>query len=135
MANRKYVSHGEIRQKKKTYTLVADAAACSTVSLHGGSAELHYVQTASTGCGTGANINLDLNLPRGATGPHWIVYDSNHTCDNTNVDILINGTAVGAQSDITITANDARLIVVNVVDGDAATRLATISAVDDLNGA
>jgi hypothetical protein len=114
MGNRKYVSHGEKRMKRKDYTLAACAAACSTLYLQGGGAEMHYISTASTGCGVGANVNLDLAVPSGHAGAFWIVYDSNNACDSTDVDILVNGTAI-ADTSQTIGANDERLIIVNVV--------------------
>jgi hypothetical protein len=110
---RKHVKHGEPRMAQKKYDLAACAAACSTLTLEGGKAELFTVSTASTGCGTGANINLDISTDH--VGAYWIVYDSNNACDNAAVDILVNGTAISG-SNVCIAANDERLIVVNVVD-------------------
>lgn len=130
MAKRKYVAHGELRHKRKDYTLAADTAACATLSLQGGGAEMHVITTSACGCGVGANVNLDLSIPAGQSGPQWIVYVSQNACDSTDVDILVNGTAV-ADTAQTIGANDERLIVVNVVD--TSPLLVAVVAADNLD--
>ena len=130
MANRKFVSHGEKRFKRIDYTIPAGAAACSSVTLRGGAGDMHYITTASTGAGVGANLDIDLSVPEGHSGEFWVVYDSNNACDSTDVDILVNGTAV-ADTSQTIGANDERLIRVLVVDTDPL--LVAVIAADNLD--
>lgn len=113
MARRKYMYHGSERYKTKHYNLAACAAACSTLDLNGSAAEIHVINTASTGCGTGADINL--NIVTDHAGPQWIVWDSNNACDTAccTIDVLVNGTAI-ADTSYNLAANDERLIVINI---------------------